>query len=47
MSTTKRLVVLLLTLAVFGSAACADASGPRPDTAPCTESQGSGGRSCQ
>ncbi len=47
MSTTKRLALLLVTLTLFGTAACADASGPRPDTAPCTETQGSGGRSCQ
>lgn len=46
MSTTKRLALLLLTLALFGTAACSDATGPRPDTAPCTgnEQQGTGGR---
>ena len=46
MSTTKRLAILLLTVALFGTAACADASGPSPDTT-CTENQGAGGRSCQ
>lgn len=45
MSTTKRLALLLLTLALFGSAACADVSGPQAET--CTENQGNGGRSCQ
>lgn len=45
MSTTKRLAILLLTLALFGTAACSDATGPRPDTPPCnTEQQGTGGR---
>lgn len=47
MSITKRFALLLITVAMLGSAACADASGPRPDSAPCTENQGSGGRSCQ
>lgn len=46
MFTTKRLAILLLTVALFGTAACSDATGPRPDTAPCTENQGNGGR-CQ
>ena len=46
MSTTKRLTILLLTLALFGTAACADASGPSAET-DCTEIQGSGGRSCK
>jgi hypothetical protein len=46
MSTTKRLTILLLTLALVGTAACADASGPSPETT-CTENQGSGGRTCQ
>lgn len=45
MSTTKRLVLALLVATMFGTAACADASGPRNDTT-CTENQGSGGRSC-
>jgi hypothetical protein len=45
MSTTKRVALALLIVALFGTAACADASGPRPDTQPCnTESQGTGGR---
>jgi len=44
MSTTKRLALALLIAIVFGTAACADATGPRPDTQPCTESQGTGGR---
>jgi hypothetical protein len=43
MSTTKRFALALLVLAMFGTAACADASGPRPDTQPC-ENQGTGGR---
>jgi hypothetical protein len=43
MTTPKRLAILLLTVALFGTAACADATGPRPETT-CTESQGSGGR---
>jgi len=53
MSTTKRLAILLLTLATFGTAACSDASGPSDSAsgpnhdATCTEIQGSGGRSCQ
>jgi hypothetical protein len=46
MSTTKRLAILLLTVALFGTAACADASGPSAET-DCTEIQGSGGRSCK
>jgi hypothetical protein len=45
MSTTKRLALIALTLALFGTAACADASGPQAET--CTENQGAGGRSCQ
>lgn len=44
MSTTKRLALIVLTLALFGTAACADASGPQAET--CTEGQGVGGRSC-
>jgi hypothetical protein len=45
MSTTKRLAILLMTVALFGTAACSDATGPRPDTSPCnTEQQGTGGR---
>jgi hypothetical protein len=44
MSTTKRLAILLLTVALFGTSACADASGPQAET--CTEHQGSGGRTC-
>ena len=44
MSTAKRLAVLLLTLALFGTAACTDVSGPQAET--CTEHQGNG-RSCQ
>jgi hypothetical protein len=46
MSTTKRLALLVLTLALFGTAACADASGPSAETE-CTEIQGSGGRTCK
>jgi hypothetical protein len=46
MSTTKRLVILLLTITLFGTTACADASGPQAETT-CTESQGTGGRTCQ
>jgi hypothetical protein len=44
MSITKRLALVALTLALFGTAACADASGPQAET--CTETQGSGGRTC-
>ena len=44
MSTTKRLAILLLTVTLFGTAACADASGPQAET--CTEQQGMGGRTC-
>ena len=46
MSITKRLAMLALTLALFGTAACADASGPSSET-DCTEIQGSGGRTCK
>lgn len=42
MSPTKRLAILLVTLALFGTAACSDATGPRPNT--CNEHQGNGGR---
>ena len=45
MSTTKRLAILMLTVALLGTAACADASGPQAET--CTEGQGVGGRSCK
>jgi hypothetical protein len=45
MSTTKRLVLALLVATMFGTAACADASGPRSDTCT-TEDQGTGGRKC-
>jgi hypothetical protein len=45
MSTTKRLALLVLTLAILGTTACADASGPQAET--CTENQGVGGRTCQ
>jgi len=38
MSTTKRLAILMLTVALLGTAACADASGPQAET--CTEGQG-------
>ena len=44
MSTTKRLALALLIALVFGTAACSDATGPRPDTTCGNESQGSGGR---
>lgn len=44
MLTTKRLATLLLTVALLGTAACAEASGPQAET--CTEVQGSGGRTC-
>jgi hypothetical protein len=53
MFTTKRLAILLLTLAIFGTAACSDASGPSDDVSgpnhdtTCTENQGNGGRTCQ
>jgi hypothetical protein len=42
MSPTKRIAILLVTLALFGTAACSDATGPRPNA--CTEHQGNGGR---
>jgi hypothetical protein len=45
MSIAKRLAILSLTVALLGTAACADASGPQAET--CTEQQGMGGRSCQ
>jgi hypothetical protein len=44
MSTTKRLALALLVASVLGTAACADATGPRPDAQPCSEQQGTGGR---
>lgn len=45
MSKTKRFIALLFVVALFGTTACADASGPHADT--CTENQGAGGRTCQ
>ena len=45
MSIAKRLAILSLTLALLGTSACADASGPQAET--CPEGQGVGGRSCQ
>lgn len=44
MTTTKRFAILLLTVVLFGTAACADTSGPQAET--CTEAQGTGGRTC-
>lgn len=46
MSTTKRFIILLFVVALFGTTACADASGPHAETT-CTENQGVGGRTCQ
>lgn len=43
MSTAKRLVLVLLVATMFGTAACADATGPKADTPAC-ENQGTGGR---
>ncbi len=43
---SKRLVLALLVVAMFGVSACSDATGPRPDSQPC-EQQGTGGRTCQ
>lgn len=43
MSTTKRLALTLIAVVLVGTAACADSTGPRPDTQPC-EQQGTGGR---
>ncbi|HEV8124025.1 MAG TPA: hypothetical protein VGP80_07290 [Gemmatimonadales bacterium] len=43
MSTTKRIALALLVATMFGTAACADSTGPRNDTT-CTETQGTGGR---
>lgn len=45
-STSKRLLLAALTLTLIGVSACADATSPRSDSAPC-ENQGSGGRTCQ
>jgi len=42
-TTTKRLLLTLLVVTLFGSA-CADSTGPRGET--CTETQGSGGVVC-
>lgn len=46
MSKTKRLALLMLTFALLGTGACADASGPQAETCTDTEHQGAGGRSC-
>lgn len=43
MTTAKRLALALLIVTMFGTAACADSTGPKNDTT-CSEGQGTGGR---